>query len=140
MDAALCLPVKQPFTNLQLMLRLIIFIAPDLQVGSVNNTFGIQGVGEHCQFFKTIEDATRLRKRISECFERAALPNVSCMCCCQLTVLQIVDAAAAVCHNTDGCALVIRKHKAFARAWFVHDRRVQAHYSTALCCCAADVC
>jgi hypothetical protein len=53
-----------------------------MQVGSVNNTFGVQGVREHCQFFKTIEDATRLRKRISECFERAALPNVSRMCCC----------------------------------------------------------
>jgi NADH dehydrogenase FAD-containing subunit len=48
-----------------------------MQVGSVNNTFGIQGVRQHCQFFKTIEDAVRLRKRISECFERAALPNVS---------------------------------------------------------------
>ncbi|WIA41047.1 hypothetical protein OEZ86_004683 [Tetradesmus obliquus] len=46
-------------------------------VGSVNNTFGVPGVREHCQFFKTIEDASRLRKRISECFERAALPNTT---------------------------------------------------------------
>jgi len=43
-------------------------------VGSVNNTFGIQGVKEHCMFFKSIEDANSLRRRISECFERAALP------------------------------------------------------------------
>jgi hypothetical protein len=48
-----------------------------LQVGSVNNTFGIKGVQEHCQFFKSIENASSLRRRISECFERAALPYVS---------------------------------------------------------------
>jgi len=48
-----------------------------LQVGSVNNTFGIKGVKEHCMFFKSIEDAGALRRRISECFERAALPYVS---------------------------------------------------------------
>ncbi len=48
-----------------------------VQVGSVNNTFGIEGVKEHCQFFKSIEDANTLRRRISECFERAALPYVS---------------------------------------------------------------
>jgi hypothetical protein len=47
------------------------------QVGSVNNTFGIQGVKEHCMFFKSIEDANALRRRVSECFERAALPYVS---------------------------------------------------------------
>jgi NADH:ubiquinone reductase (non-electrogenic) len=40
----------------------------------VNNTFGIQGVKEHTMFFKTVEDAARLRLRVSECFERAALP------------------------------------------------------------------
>ncbi|KAF6266031.1 hypothetical protein COO60DRAFT_1633095 [Scenedesmus sp. NREL 46B-D3] len=45
-------------------------------VGSVNNTFGVQGVQEYCQFFKSIEDANALRRRISECFERAALPYV----------------------------------------------------------------
>ncbi|KIZ06131.1 NADH dehydrogenase, partial [Monoraphidium neglectum] len=43
-------------------------------VGSVNNTFGIQGVAEYCNFFKSIEDAKALRRRVSECFERAALP------------------------------------------------------------------
>jgi NADH dehydrogenase FAD-containing subunit len=47
------------------------------QVGSVNNTFGISGVAEHCHFFKSIEDAHRLRARITECFEHAALPNTS---------------------------------------------------------------
>lgn len=49
----------------------------DVQVGSVNNTFGIKGVKDHCMFFKSIEDASALRRRISECFERAALPYVS---------------------------------------------------------------
>jgi NADH:ubiquinone reductase (non-electrogenic) len=46
-------------------------------VGASNNTFGIKGVKEHCMFFKSIEDANSLRRRISECFERAALPYVS---------------------------------------------------------------
>ncbi|EFJ43711.1 hypothetical protein VOLCADRAFT_76599 [Volvox carteri f. nagariensis] len=43
-------------------------------VGSVNNTFGIRGVDQYCFYFKSIEDAGRLRARVSECFERAALP------------------------------------------------------------------
>ncbi|PRW59414.1 type-II calcium-dependent NADH dehydrogenase isoform A [Chlorella sorokiniana] len=48
-----------------------------LGVGSINNTFNIQGVQEHTMFFKTVEDAARLRLRISECFERAALPQTT---------------------------------------------------------------
>lgn len=35
------------------------------------------GVQEYCNFFKSIEDAKALRRRVSECFERAALPAVS---------------------------------------------------------------
>jgi hypothetical protein len=46
-----------------------------LQVGSVNNTFGIKGVQEYCNFFKSVEDANALRCRVSECFERASLPG-----------------------------------------------------------------
>ncbi|KAK9815675.1 hypothetical protein WJX72_007865 [[Myrmecia] bisecta] len=45
-----------------------------LAVGSVTNTFGIEGVEEHCFFFKDISDAHRLRRHVSECFERASLP------------------------------------------------------------------
>ncbi|GLC74175.1 tubulin alpha 1 [Pleodorina starrii] len=45
-----------------------------MAVGSVNNTFGIKGVDQYCFYFKSIEDAGRLRARVSECFERAALP------------------------------------------------------------------
>lgn len=45
-------------------------------IGSINNTFGIKGVQEYCNFFKSIEDAKALRRRVSECFERAALPAV----------------------------------------------------------------
>lgn len=48
-----------------------------MAVGCVNNTFGIQGVAEHTNFFKSIEDAAKLRLRISECFERAALPQTT---------------------------------------------------------------
>lgn len=46
-------------------------------VGSVNNTFGIQGVKEHAMFFKSIDDANRLRGQVSECFERASLPQTT---------------------------------------------------------------
>lgn len=45
-----------------------------VSVGSVNNTFGIQGVLEHTMQFRGIRDATALRRQVSECFERAALP------------------------------------------------------------------
>eukprot|EP00195_Chlamydomonas_chlamydogama_P008836 CAMPEP_0202898464 /NCGR_PEP_ID=MMETSP1392-20130828/6978_1 /ASSEMBLY_ACC=CAM_ASM_000868 /TAXON_ID=225041 /ORGANISM="Chlamydomonas chlamydogama, Strain SAG 11-48b" /LENGTH=558 /DNA_ID=CAMNT_0049584399 /DNA_START=316 /DNA_END=1992 /DNA_ORIENTATION=- len=45
-----------------------------MAVGCVNNTFGIKGVDTYCNYFKSIEDANRLRCRVSECFERAALP------------------------------------------------------------------
>ena len=48
-----------------------------MSVGSVNNTFGVKGVEENCMFFKSIEDAKALRARVSELFERAALPDVS---------------------------------------------------------------
>jgi hypothetical protein len=84
--------------------------AKPLQVGSVNNTFGIQGVREHCQFFKTIEDATRLRKRISECFERAALPNVSCA---QLQLAIHIDTAAFCFINS--CTAQGQAHSATKR-------------------------
>lgn len=71
-------------------------------VGSVNNTFGIPGVKENTFAFKTIDDASKLRRRVSECFERAALPQtpdevlylesipvvlyMSFMCACQFSV------------------------------------------------------
>ena len=45
-----------------------------LGVGCVNNTFGIKGVAEYTFFFKSVEDAAKLRLRVSECFERASLP------------------------------------------------------------------
>lgn len=34
---------------------------------------------DHCFFFKSIEDANRLRRQIAESFERAALPGVTDM-------------------------------------------------------------
>eukprot|EP00232_Nephroselmis_pyriformis_P022767 CAMPEP_0182864046 /NCGR_PEP_ID=MMETSP0034_2-20130328/6967_1 /TAXON_ID=156128 /ORGANISM="Nephroselmis pyriformis, Strain CCMP717" /LENGTH=626 /DNA_ID=CAMNT_0024996293 /DNA_START=91 /DNA_END=1971 /DNA_ORIENTATION=- len=48
-----------------------------MSIGSVNNTFGTPGVEENSYGFKTIEDAKRLRARISECFERASLPQTT---------------------------------------------------------------
>ena len=46
-----------------------------MQVGAKNSTFGIKGVAENCHFFKTVEDAHRLRRHVAECFERASLPQ-----------------------------------------------------------------
>jgi NADH dehydrogenase FAD-containing subunit len=31
-------------------------------VGATTNTFGVRGVGQHCQFLKQIEDAASVRK------------------------------------------------------------------------------
>lgn len=50
-------------------------------VGSVNNTFGIKGVKEHTLSFRGIRDATALRRQVSECFERAALPHTPPQVC-----------------------------------------------------------
>ncbi|EFN54551.1 hypothetical protein CHLNCDRAFT_58189 [Chlorella variabilis] len=46
-------------------------------VGSVNNTFGIQGVAERCFFLKSIDDAHRLRVHISKVVEHAGLPHLT---------------------------------------------------------------
>ncbi|KAF8066288.1 NDB1 [Scenedesmus sp. PABB004] len=43
-------------------------------VGASINTFGVRGVEEHCVTFKTLADAHGLRLRVTDCFERAALP------------------------------------------------------------------
>ncbi|GAX84552.1 hypothetical protein CEUSTIGMA_g11973.t1 [Chlamydomonas eustigma] len=67
-----CFPADQGFPEACFKLSYDVLI---IGVGTVNNTFGIQGVAEHCNFFKSIEDASALRARVSECFERAALPG-----------------------------------------------------------------
>jgi len=46
-------------------------------VGLRPSARGVPGVYEHCLFLKGIEDARRLRTRVTECFERADLPNTS---------------------------------------------------------------
>ena len=50
---------------------------PWLQVGSVNNTFGVPGVEENCLFLKDMEHAKAIRHRVNQAFELAALPT----CC-----------------------------------------------------------
>ena len=47
------------------------------RVSSHNKGVPHQGVKEHAFFFKSIEDATALRQRVCECFERAVLPDTS---------------------------------------------------------------
>jgi len=46
-------------------------------VGATANDFGCPGVKEHAFFFKEISDARRVRERVSDAFEIAALPTTS---------------------------------------------------------------
>jgi len=46
-------------------------------VGEQAATFGVPGVEEHAFFLKELSDARRLRRRIAELFETAALPGTS---------------------------------------------------------------
>jgi NADH:ubiquinone reductase (non-electrogenic) len=48
-----------------------------IAVGAANNTFGIEGVKEHAIFLKDLADARRIRQKIIENVERAALPTQS---------------------------------------------------------------
>lgn len=48
-----------------------------IAVGAQSNTFGTPGVLEHCHCLKELEDAERIRESVVDCFEAAALPNVS---------------------------------------------------------------
>lgn len=48
-----------------------------IAVGAVNNTFGIPGVEKHAFFLKELHDARRIRGKIIENFERAAVPGTS---------------------------------------------------------------
>ncbi|KAJ5834064.1 FAD-dependent pyridine nucleotide-disulfide oxidoreductase [Penicillium robsamsonii] len=45
-----------------------------IAVGAVSQTFGTPGVRENAMFFKDIGDAKRVKRRVRECFELAALP------------------------------------------------------------------
>ncbi|TGO07951.1 hypothetical protein BTUL_0235g00150 [Botrytis tulipae] len=48
-----------------------------VSVGCYSQTFGIEGVRENALFLKDVGDARKIRKRILECFETAALPTSS---------------------------------------------------------------
>eukprot|EP01119_Soliformovum_irregulare_P018693 TRINITY_DN5782_c0_g1_i2.p1 TRINITY_DN5782_c0_g1~~TRINITY_DN5782_c0_g1_i2.p1 ORF type:complete len:563 (+),score=181.79 TRINITY_DN5782_c0_g1_i2:136-1689(+) len=48
-----------------------------LAVGGSVNTFGINGVFEHCNLLRDIKDARDIRRRLIDCFEYANLPGVS---------------------------------------------------------------
>lgn len=44
-------------------------------VGSESNTFNIPGVRENAFFLKEVEHAARIREKVMENFEKAALPS-----------------------------------------------------------------
>jgi len=46
-------------------------------VGCYLQTFGTPGVKEHAYFLKDVGDARKIRRRLLECFEMAALPTVT---------------------------------------------------------------
>lgn len=48
-----------------------------IAVGCYSQTFGTPGVRENAFFLKDVVDARKIRKRILECFETAALPTTS---------------------------------------------------------------
>lgn len=48
-----------------------------IAMGARSNTFNTPGVEENCHFLKEVEDAQRIRRTVIDCFERAALPNLS---------------------------------------------------------------
>lgn len=48
-----------------------------VSVGCYAQTFGTKGVKEHAYFMKDVGDARKVRKRILECFEIAALPTTT---------------------------------------------------------------
>lgn len=48
-----------------------------LAVGLRPSSKGVPGIMDHCMFLKDIQDARRLRQRVTECFERADLPTTS---------------------------------------------------------------
>jgi NADH dehydrogenase FAD-containing subunit len=46
-------------------------------VGAINQTFGIKGVEENCNFLKSLPDAIAIRKKIIDSFELASLSSTS---------------------------------------------------------------
>ncbi|TAQ87662.1 hypothetical protein B7494_g4002, partial [Chlorociboria aeruginascens] len=48
-----------------------------VSVGCYSQTFGTKGVRENALFLKDVVDARKIRKRVLECFETAALPTTS---------------------------------------------------------------
>jgi NADH dehydrogenase FAD-containing subunit len=46
-------------------------------IGARTNTFGIPGVGEHCNFLRQVGDARKIRAAVVNCFERAGFPDLS---------------------------------------------------------------
>ncbi|CAH9089228.1 unnamed protein product [Cuscuta europaea] len=48
-----------------------------IAMGARSNTFNTPGVVEHAHFLKEVEDASKIRRNVIDCFERANLPTVS---------------------------------------------------------------
>jgi NADH dehydrogenase FAD-containing subunit len=48
-----------------------------IAVGCYSQTFGTPGVKENAYFLKDVGDARKIRKRLLDCFETAALPSTS---------------------------------------------------------------
>ncbi|KAF9890419.1 hypothetical protein FE257_006087 [Aspergillus nanangensis] len=48
-----------------------------IAVGAVSTTFNTPGVRQNAMFFKDIGDARRVKRRVRECFELAALPTTT---------------------------------------------------------------
>jgi Pyridine nucleotide-disulphide oxidoreductase len=114
-----------------------------VSVGSVNNTFGISGVREHCFFFKGVRDAVKLRRQISECFERAALPYTPDEARFFVAVLwsqwlaEAAEAVWGVWERGTGTCAGLPKDAAVASGFWMHMAALFAMHSTAgrMPCC-----
>ncbi|KAH8653669.1 pyridine nucleotide-disulfide oxidoreductase-domain-containing protein [Xylariales sp. PMI_506] len=48
-----------------------------IAVGSYSQTFGVEGVKEYANFLRDVGDARKIRLKVLQCFEKAALPTTS---------------------------------------------------------------
>lgn len=48
-----------------------------IAVGSYSQTFGIEGVREYANFLRDVSDARKIRLKVLQCFEKAALPTTT---------------------------------------------------------------
>jgi NADH dehydrogenase len=80
-----------------------------IAVGCYSQTFGTPGVKEHAYFLKDVGDARKIRQRLLDCFEIAALPTTTDEMRKYLLNFAVVGGGRKYLHhghenNTDECS------------------------------------